>query len=317
MNTLYDPLEPFAVDHLDRGDGHRIYVEQAGKPNGIPVVFLHGGPGSGCNENHRRYFDPSRYRVILFDQRGCNRSEPQGEVRNNTTDLLLDDLEAIRRHAGVDQWLVFGGSWGATLALLYAQTHARHVLGLILRGTFLARARDLDWFVGDGVRRIFPDDWERFTMTMPATERNDPIGACARHVLGPDPKLGMRYGLAWSRWAGRVATYLLPEAPPGTGETPDETLYRQSRIEMHYAAHRYFVAENQILERAGSLPRVPMRIIHGRRDLTCTLDSAWDLHKAVPWSELVVVREGGHLASEPSMVDALVAATDWMAGKLA
>lgn len=314
MNTLYDPLQPFAVHHLDTLDGHRVYLEQAGNPDGIPVVFLHGGPGSGCNENHRRYFDPKRYRIILFDQRGCNRSSPRGEIRNNTTALLLEDMEAIRRHAGVEQWLVFGGSWGATLALLYAQAHPQRVRGLILRGTFLARARDLDWFVGDGVRRIFPDAWEHFVAAMAPADRDDPVGACLRHVLGPDPVRGMHYGVAWSRWAGQVAAYLLPEGSTETSAT--DVLYQQSRIEMHYAAHRYFIVENQILEQAGALPRVPTRIIHGRCDLTCTLDASWALHRAVPWSELVVVREGGHLASEPSMVDALVDATRWMAGQL-
>jgi proline iminopeptidase len=314
MIPLHAPCEPFATGHFDTGDGHRVYFEQAGNPDGIPVLFLHGGPGSGCNENHRRYFDPHRYRVVLFDQRGSNRSAPAGGIRNNTTPLLLEDIESLRRLAGIERWVVFGGSWGATLALLYAQTHPARVLGLIVRGTFLARRRDLDWFVGDGVRRIFPDEWDRFVAAMSAHERHEPAAACQRHILGQDEDAARRWALAWSRWAGRVATYLLPEEADATVDAGP--VLAQSRIEMHYAAHGYFIAENQILERAHLLPRVPTRIIHGRRDLTCTLDASWALHRATPWSELEIVREGGHLASEPVMVDALVRATDWMAERL-
>lgn len=314
MRTLYDPIEPFAARHLETGDGHRIYVEQAGNPQGIPVLFLHGGPGSGCNENHRRYFHPRRYHVILFDQRGCNRSLPRGGTAHNTTSLLLQDMEAIRRHVGVERWLLFGGSWGSTLALLYAAVHPERVQGMILRGVFLARARDLDWFVGDGVRRIFPDAWDRFLEVIAPAERSEPIAACARHVLGADPDSAARHARAWAHWAGTVATYLLPESGR---DAPDAALqYDQVRIEMHYGLNRYFLEENQILSRATLLPRVPTRIIHGRRDLTCTLDASWALRSAVPWAELVIVPEGGHLASEPSMVDALIEATDAMAERL-
>lgn len=314
MRTLYGPMEPFAELQLDTGDGHRVYVEQAGNPGGTPVLFLHGGPGSGCNENHRRYFDARHYHVILFDQRGCNRSTPRGSIAHNTTHQLLQDMEAIRLHAGVDRWLLFGGSWGSTLALLYAQAHPERVLGMILRGTFLARARDLDWFVGDGVRRIFPDEWERFVAGMSAAERHDPVAACARHVLGTDPTSAARHAAAWSRWSGRVATYLLPWNGGDSAEPAQ--LVDQARIEMHYAMHRYFIAENQILDRAVQVPRVPTHIIHGRRDLTCTLDASWALKSALPWAELTIVNEGGHLAGEPAMVDALVTATDAMAGRL-
>jgi proline iminopeptidase len=314
MRLLYDPTVPFAVDRLDCGDGHKIYVEQAGNPTGIPVLFLHGGPGSGCNENHRRYFNPAIYRVVLFDQRGSNRSTPEGEVRNNTTQLLLQDMESIRIHCGVEQWLLFGGSWGSTLALLYAQANPRRVRGMILRGIFLARERDLHWFAHDGVSRIFPDEWDRFLSAMTPEERRNPIDACQRHVLGSDPLLRERYALAWSRWAGQVATWLLPEAPPA--EPDVETIVQQARIEMHYAQHRYFLSENQILDNAAGIPGVPIRIIHGRRDLTCTLDAAWSLHGKITGAELIIVRDGGHLASEPAMVDALVTATNSMADRL-
>ena len=314
MRLLYDPIVAFAVDRLDVGDGHEIHVEQAGNPVGIPVLFLHGGPGSGCNDNHRRYFNPAHYRVVLFDQRGSNRSTPRGGVRSNTTQLLLQDIEAIRKHIGVEHWMLFGGSWGSTLALLYAQAHPSRVRGMILRGIFLARKRDLYWFAHDGVSRIFPDEWERFLAALTPEEREDPLAACQRHILGSDPALRERYALAWSRWAGQVATWLLPEAPPAEADV--ETTVQQARIEMHYANSRYFLADNQILNGAGGIPRVPIRIIHGRRDLTCTLDAAWELHGKMPGSELVIVRDGGHLASEPAMVDALVTATDAMVERL-
>ena len=314
MRMLYDPIVPYAVHRLDVGGGHEIFVEQCGNHAGIPVLFLHGGPGSGCNENHRRYFNPARYRVVLFDQRGCNRSRPKGEVRNNTTQLLLQDMEAIRKYCAVEQWLLFGGSWGSTLALLYAQAHSQRVRAMILRGIFLARERDLQWFGHGGVSRMFPDEWERFLDAMTGDEREDPLAACQRHVLGSDPALCERYALAWSRWAGQVATWLLPEAPPA--ETDVETTVQQARIEMHYAGHRYFLTQNQILDNTGGIVHLPLRIIHGRRDLTCTLDAAWALRRNMPGAELVIVRDGGHLASEPAMVDALVTATDALAARL-
>ena len=314
MRVLYDPITPFVVDRVDAGDGHEIHVEQAGNPMGIPVLFLHGGPGSGCNENHRRYFNPARYRIVLFDQRGSNRSTPKGEVRNNTTQLLLQDMELIRKQLSVEQWLLFGGSWGSTLALLYAQTHPQRVRGMILRGIFLARERDLYWFARDGVSRIFPDEWDRFLAAMTPAEREDPVAACQRHVLGSDPVQCERYALAWSRWAGQVATWLLPEA--ASAETDVKTTVQQARIEMHYAKHRYFLTENQILDNAGVVPRVPIGIVHGRRDLTCTLDAAWALYGKLPGAELVIVRDAGHLASEPAMVHALVTATDAMSDRL-
>ena len=314
MRLLYDPIAQFTVDRFDSGDGHGIYVEQAGDPKGIPVLFLHGGPGSGCNENHRRYFNPGVYRVILFDQRGSGKSTPKGEVQNNTTQLLLRDMELIRNHTGVGQWLLFGGSWGSTLALLYAQAHPEWVRGMVLRGIFLARERDLYWFAHDGVSRIFPDEWDRFLGAMTPEERHDPLAACQQHVLGSDAVLRERSALAWLRWAGQVATYLLPEAPPAE---PDMAItVQQARIEMHYAQQRYFLTENQILDNANRIPKIPVHIIHGRRDLTCTLDAAWALREKLPYADLVIVREGGHLASEPAMVDALVTATDSMADKL-
>ena len=314
MRELYPEINASNSYRLKVDPVHTIYVEEAGNPRGIPVIFLHGGPGSGCNENHRRYFDPTKYRVVLFDQRGCNRSTPAGETRNNSTPDLLQDIERIREHLGIEQWLVFGGSWGATLGLLYAQSHPSRVLGMILRGTFLARQKDLDWFGRKGASMIFPDYWQDFTGIIPDPERSDLISAYYARVHGPDREARETAAMAWSKWAGRLVTYLLPGVdytPGDVGKTVREVL-----IETHYAMHRYFIDENRILDNAALLPPVPVRIVHGRRDLTCTLDASWSLHRALPDSELVIVKEGGHLAGEPVMVDALVTATDDMAKRL-
>ena len=314
MRELYPEINASNSYRLKVDPVHTVYVEEAGNPRGIPVIFLHGGPGSGCNENHRRYFDPTKYRVVLFDQRGCNRSTPAGETRNNSTPDLLQDIERIREHLGIEQWLVFGGSWGATLGLLYAQSHPSRVLGMVLRGTFLARQKDLDWFGRKGASMIFPDYWQDFTGIIPDPERGDLISAYYARVHGADREAREAAAMAWSKWAGRLVTYLLPGAdytPGDVGKTVREVL-----IETHYAMHRYFIDENRILDNAALLPPVPIRIVHGRRDLTCTLDASWSLHRALPDSELVIVKEGGHLAGEPVMVDALVTATDDMAKRL-
>ena len=314
MRELYPEIAARESYQLKVDQVHTIYVEEAGNPRGLPVIFLHGGPGSGCNGNHRRYFNPKKYRVVLFDQRGCNRSKPAGETTNNSTSELLQDIERIREHLGIAKWLVFGGSWGATLGLLYAQAHPSRVLAMILRGTFLARQKDLDWFARQGASMIFPDYWRDFTKIIPAPERDNLVSAYHLRVHGADRKNREVAALAWSKWAGRIVTYLLP----GTEYTPGDVnkTVHEVLIETHYARHRYFIAENQILANADQLPAVPTRIIHGRRDLTCTLDASWSLHQALPDSELVIVNEGGHLAGEPVMVDALVTATDEMVKRL-
>ncbi len=311
MRELYPVIDAFNSYRLKVDPIHTIYVEEAGNPQGIPVIFLHGGPGSGCNENHRRYFNPKKYRVVLFDQRGCHRSAPVGETRNNSTPKLLQDIEHIRERLGIEQWLVFGGSWGATLALLYAQSYPSRVLGLILRGAFLARQKDLDWFSSEGASRVFPDYWQEFVGIIPEPERTDLVTAYHRRVHGDDRKARETAALAWSKWAGRLVTYLIPGADYTPGDT--EKAVQEVLIETHYAKNRYFIDENQILDSIASLPSVPVRIIHGRRDLTCTLEASWSLRQALPDADLVIVEEGGHLAGEPVMVDALVTATDEMA----
>lgn len=314
MRDLYPEIAPFSSFTLDVDASHRVYVEEVGTRGGLPVIFLHGGPGSGSNENHRRYFDPSKYHVVLFDQRGCHRSSPRGETRNNTTQFLIEDIERIRLRLGMEKWLVFGGSWGAALGLLYAQRHPGHVLGLILRGVFLARQRDLDWFARDGANRIFPDHWAEFVEGIPEQERMDLIGAYYSRLHGVDEAEKLRAARAWSKWAGRVTSYLLPDVKPEDEDR--ERVVHEVSIETHYAKHRYFIAEDQILKNTVMLPRVPIRIVHGRRDLTCTLDASWELHACLPGSELTIVDEGGHLAGEPVMTDALVAATDELARRL-
>ena len=313
MKSLYPEIESLHQYALTTG-AHRVYFEESGNPTGLPVIFLHGGPGSGCNPNHRRYFDPQKYRVVIFDQRGCHRSSPEGCIENNTTRDLLLDMEAIRLKLGIERWLVFGGSWGAALALLYAEAHPARVAGLVLRGTFLARQRDLDWFVKDGVNRIFPDYWTRFTDTVPVDKRHDLIAAYYYVLHGDNNQARINYARAWSAWSGKVVTYAAQEMQ--SEEEDINKLVNQVSIETHYAFNRYFIKENQILDNIAQVPDVPIMIIHGRRDLTCTLETSWSLHKALPHAELMIVPDGGHLAGEPAMVDALVRATDSMAGIL-
>jgi len=311
MHTLYPEIKPFHTHKIKTDSIHQVYVEECGCSDGIAVVFLHGGPGSGCNENHRRYFNPKKYRVIIFDQRGCNRSSPQGCTKKNTTHDLLQDMERIREYLAIDKWMIFGGSWGATLGLLYSELHPEHVLGMILRGTFLARKQDLEWFTKGGASNIFPDYWEKFIGIIPEDERHNLVAAYHKRVFGKDKKTRNRYAKAWSEWAGKTVSYNLTEAQ--NNKEGINTILNKVSIETHYAVNRYFIKENQILKNSRRLPKVPTMIIHGRRDLTCTLEASWSLHKALSHSELIIVPHAGHLAGEPAMIDALVTATDKMA----
>ena len=314
MLELFPEIDCFASTQLDVGNGHLVYVEEAGNRSGIPVIFLHGGPGSGCNPNHRRYFDPARYHIIIFDQRGCNRSSPAGCVEHNTTQDLLADMERIREMLGIEQWLIFGGSWGATLSLLYSEQYPERVLGLVLRGTFLARQSDLDWFICSGANRVFPDYWKDFIKPVPESERDDLVAAYYQRLHCGDRETQAEFAKNWSRWAGRIVTYNLPEI--SEEEEDLEKIIHEVSIETHYAKHRYFITENQILENIARLPDVPVSIVHGRKDLTCTLESSWLVHQAIPGSEFIIVRDGGHLAGETPMTDALVTATNSMVEKL-
>jgi len=314
MRALYPEIQPFAVHRLRVDGGHELHLEECGNPEGVPVIFLHGGPGSGCNENHRRYFNPARYRIILFDQRGCHRSTPRGGVTDNTTADLLRDMEQIRERLRIERWVVYGGSWGATLGLLYAQRCAERVLAMILRGVFLARVRDLEWFVDSGANRIFPEYWAEFVGAIPEAERADVVSAYHRRIHGTNPGERLAAARSWSLWGARVTTYLLASGTAG-GED-NEKIVCEAAIETHYALNRYFIEENQVLREIGRLPRIPIRLIHGRRDLTCTLESSWMLNRMIPGSELSIVEQGGHLAGEPVMIDALVGATDEIAEEL-
>lgn len=313
MKALYPPLEPYAVHWLE-ADDHRIYYEECGDPAGIPVVFLHGGPGSGCRPEHRCFFDPKRYHIILVDQRGCGRSEPSGELRHNDTWKLVEDLEAIRMQLKINRWLLFGGSWGATLALVYAQRHPERVFGLILRGVFLARRMDLDWFVKDGVRRIYPDYWHQLLKSLPVSSWSDLIDGMYRAVIGHNEALQLRVVEAWNRWS--AAVILGKQFDPNALPAP-EALLAKTRIELHYAAHRYFLEENQLLQGCPRIRTLPCTIIHGRWDLLCPVEAAFSLRRRLPGARLRILEHSGHLATGEEMIDALVDATDQMAEQLA
>lgn len=320
MAELYPEIGARAVYQLER-DGHTVYFEETGNASGIPVVFLHGGPGTGCNENHRRYFNPDQYRIILLDQRGCRRSGPAGRVRHNTTQDILADIDAIRARLDIAQWVLFGGSWGATLALLYAERYPAAVSGLVSRGAFLARQCDFDWFAKSGVNQIFPDYWAEFTALFSGPEKQDLLNALYKRVFSGAKDTQLAAARAWSLWAGRIVTHNIMDdyVLPGAEE---ERLLNQVRIEMHYAKNKYFIAENQILADIARVPDVPIRIIHGRGDLTCLPESSWAIHQALAASgkselKLDLIPGAGHLAGESKMIDALVNATDELAGLLA
>lgn len=311
MKTLYPSIEPYATHyHLD--GRHRIYFEECGNPKGIPILFLHGGPGSGCKSYHRSFFHPERYRIILFDQRGAGRSAPLGELSENTTADLLHDIEAIRRTLNIEQWLLFGGSWGATLALLYAEDHPSKVMGLILRGLFLARQRDIDWLVGDrGARCLYPDQWDRLATILPK-EECDPLSVLYQQLTSHDELAQRRAARQWELWNTQVVLGREIDPIKLNEPVPIETVY-QARMELHYAAHRYFITENKIVDECEKIAHVPISILHGRRDLVCPVDSAWTLHRRLPESQLKILPDAGHIAQEDSMIDALVSATDYFA----
>ena len=311
MKTLYPEIEPFASGLLKTSSSHQIYYEQAGNPNAPAVVFLHGGPGSGCNENHRRYFNLDKYRIILFDQRGSNRSTPNGCVENNSTQDILNDIESIRKTLKIEQWVLFGGSWGATLALLYAEQYPQHVTGIILRGTFLARQCDFDWFAKSGVNKIFPDYWQEFISIFDDNERDEVLKSLHQRIFSENTETQSIAAKAWALWGGRIVTHSFVDEY--VLDADDESkLINEARIEMHFAKNKYFISENQIIDNLSKIPDVPTMLIHGRKDLTCLPESSWLVHQALSDSKFVIVTDAGHLAGEPAMIDALVTATDQM-----
>jgi proline iminopeptidase len=293
-------------------DPHKLYVEECGNPNGIPVIFLHGGPGSSCNVNHRRFFNPEKYRIILFDQRGCGLSTPHGCLDKNTTQHLVDDIETIRLKLNVHQWVIFAGSWGVTLALLYAQQYKERVLGMILRGAFLASTRDIDWFFSDGVSRILPQLWERYSTSLPKKNETETLlQTYHRCLFDDDKKLNEKATLAWSEWTDSVVTWNLPDTDKKSPNDMDK-LIRSVRLGVHYAVNQYFLEENYILENCEEIKDIPTFLIHGQLDITCLVESSWLLHKELKNSSLQILPNTGHLANEPNMIDPLVDATNEM-----
>jgi proline iminopeptidase len=316
MPDLYPDILPYAVHRLAVDERHALHVEECGSAKGVPALFLHGGPGAGCEPYHRRLFDPARYRIVLFDQRGAGRSLPHADLTDNTTWHLVADIERIREHLGIDRWLVFGGSWGSTLALAYAQHHPERVRALVVRGIFLCRDEEIRWFYQEGASRVFPDYWEDFLAPVPFAERHDLLHAYHRLLTGDHDIARMAAAKAWSTWEGRTATLLPNDAVVRHFGDPHVAL-SLARIECHYFVHQAFLRPGQLLEDAPRLAGIPGVIVHGRYDLICPFENAWALHRAWPGSELVVVPDAGHAASEPGIRSALVAATDRFATELA
>ncbi|WP_299372275.1 prolyl aminopeptidase [uncultured Tateyamaria sp.] len=313
VQYLYPPIDPYDQRMLDVGEGHRVYVEQCGNPHGMPVVVLHGGPGGGCSPAMRRYFDPERYRIILFDQRGCGRSRPHASVMNNTTWHLVDDIELIRRTLGIDAWIVFGGSWGATLSLVYAESHPARVRQLVLRGVFLMTQSELDWFYGGGAGKFWPEVWARFEGLVPEDERGDLIGAYHRRLFSGDVAQETRFARAWSAWENALASI---HSTGAGGEAPGDYARAFARLENHYFTNSGFLDfDGQILAHAGRIKHIPGTIVQGRYDMICPPDSAYALAQAWPMAELKMVRNAGHALSEPGISAELVRTMDRIAGK--
>ncbi|MBN8883994.1 MAG: prolyl aminopeptidase [Salana multivorans] len=316
--TLYPPIEPHQTGLLPVGDGHAIFWEVSGNPDGKPVVFLHGGPGGGTNPRQRRLFDPERYRIVLLDQRMCGRStphaaEPDADLTANTTWTLVADLELLREHLGIERWQVFGGSWGSTLALAYAQTHPERVTELVLRGIFTLRQSELDWFYEGGAAAVHPDLWETYAGAVTRRERETYVAAYHRALSDPDPAVHGPAAVAWTTWESATVTLLQrPEMIAESAEASHATAF--ARIENHFFLHHGWLTEGQLVRDAGLLRDIPGVIVQGRYDMCTPAMTAWDLHRAWPEAELVIVPDAGHAFDEPGILDALVRATDRFAG---
>lgn len=307
-SELYPEIEPYASGMLALDGIHIMYWEQSGNPQGVPALFLHGGPGAGATPAHRRFFDPVHYRIVIYDQRGAGRSTPLGELAHNTTPHLIADIEALRRHLGIDKWLVFGGSWGSTLAIAYGEAHPERSLGLVLRGIFLCRKSEIDWFLY-GVRNLYPEAWRKFVEILPEKERGDILAAYYGRLTDPDPAVHMPAARAWSVYEGSCST-LLPSAETVAYFAGDTVALGLARIEAHYFTHNIFLPENSLLDHVGKLRRIPAVIVQGRYDAVCPIVSADDLHQAWPEARYVIVNDAGHAAWEPGIRAALVQATE-------
>jgi len=310
LRTLYPDIEPYASGMLKVSPLHTLYYEQCGNPKGKPVIFLHGGPGAGCNAKSRRFFDPARYRIVLLDQRGSGRSTPVAELTDNTTWDLVADIERLRTQLGIARWQVFGGSWGSTLALAYAETHPDRVTELVLRGIFLLRRWEIEWFYQKGCDAIYPDAWEPYLAAIPEAERGDLVAAYYRRLTSPDASARLAAAKAWSVWEGGTS-YLLPNADYIASTGTDEFALAFARIECHYFVNRgFFARDDQLLHDAHKLKNIPALIVQGRYDVVCPMRSAWDLHRAWPEADLRIVPDAGHSALEAGITHELIAATD-------
>jgi proline iminopeptidase len=315
MRELYPNIEPYRTERFPVSDGHTLYLEECGNPDGLPVVFLHGGPGAGISPKSRRFFDPARWRIVLFDQRGAGKSTPFASIEANTTPDLVADIERIREHLGIERWLVFGGSWGSTLALAYAETHSGRVTGLVLRGIFLGRPEETRWlFEAGGASRIFPEKWQHFAAAIPAAERGHMLDAYWQRLTADDAAVRVAAARAWGAWEGGVLT--LAESPETEAEyAAPEIAVSMARLEAHYFRNQIFLQPNQLLRDVERIRRIPGVIVHGRYDMDCPMQNAFDLHRAWPEAEFHAVL-AGHASSEPAIVDKLVEATDRFAGRL-
>jgi proline iminopeptidase len=311
FRTLYPTIEPYAREHITVAGGHQIYVEQSGNPDGTPILFVHGGPGGGTSSIQRRFFNPNKFRIILFDQRGCGHSRPHASLDDNTTWDLVEDMETIRQVLNLQKWALFGGSWGSTLALLYAQKHPEKVSNLILRGIFLMREREIEWFYQNGTRSIFPESWSRFAGCIPEEERHDLVDAYYTRLTAPEfERERLHYAKEWSLWEGSTVT-LVPDDEQRAHSVDPVFALAFARIEAHYFKHGGFLDDdNQILRDAGKLMNVPTTIIQGRYDSICPPISAWELSQAMPWAKLKMVPVAGHSAFEPAVQHELICATD-------
>ncbi|MDT7781119.1 MAG: proline iminopeptidase [Acidobacteriota bacterium] len=310
MKTLYPAIEPYDQGRLPVSPIHTLYYEQCGNPEGQPVVFLHGGPGGGIIPDYRRYFDPAAYRVILFDQRGSGQSTPHAELEENTTWRLVEDIETLRSHLRIEDWHVFGGSWGSTLALAYAEMYPGRVRSLVLRGIFLCRPKEIRWFYQEGTSWLFPDVWEEYERVIPEGERTDFVSAYYRRLTSEDEAVRLEAARAWSVWEGSTSKLMFDYAMIEKFADPEFAL-AFARIECHYFMNNaFFPTENYLIENVGKIRHIPSVIVQGRYDVVCPIRSAWELHRAWPEADFRVIPDAGHSATEPGIIDALVDATD-------
>jgi proline iminopeptidase len=310
METLYAPIEPFRSGWLDVGDGHEIYFEESGKPDGKPCVFVHGGPGGGSSPEARQFFDPERYRIVVFDQRGCGQSRPHASLEANTTWHLVADMETLRRELGINRWLVFGGSWGSTLALAYAQAHPEAVTELVLRGIFLLRPEEIHWFYQEGASALYPDSWEAYLAPIPKEEQSDLLNAFHRRLISNDEAIRLDAARAWSVWEASASFLIQNQDFMDKLDAPDAAL-AMARIECHYFVNGgFFESPNQLLENIDRIRHIPAIIVQGRYDVVCPAVTAWDLHRAWPEADFQLIPDAGHSAFDSGNTRALVAATD-------